>query len=106
MSNAIIKFSENTKTSCYIIAAGLFVIAATTISGNITNKFISSTIRLFGIIFLAIALAKLVHNTQLLYIDANDITTNKEKMSIIAACSGLCLIILMIIIYGSYTLLF
>jgi len=106
MSSALVKFSEDTKTSCYAITAGMFVIAAAATTGTLTGRLVSSVIRLLGIVILAIAVASLASNAQILYASSPDITKDRGALSSVAACGSLCLVVLAIIAYGTYTLVF
>jgi len=106
MSSSLVKFSEDTKTSCYAIAAGMFVVAAAAVTGSLTGRFISGALRLLGIVTLAVAVASLARNAQTLYVGTPDITQDRGAMSSVAACGGLCVVVIAIIVYGTYTLVF
>jgi hypothetical protein len=106
MTNALIKFSEDTKTSCYAITAGMFIIAVAAATGSITGTLVSGALRLLGIVTLVVAVIGLANHTQILYTGTPNAINDKGVISNVLACGCLCLVVLAIIVYGSYTIVF
>ena len=106
MSYALTKFSEDTKTTCYVIAVGMFLVIATTATRNLTGKIVSNMFRLLGIFVLTFAVIGLVRNLTGLYLMVPKPIQEQSIVSNLAACSALCIVVISIIVYGSYTLVF
>lgn len=106
MQSSLINFSEDTKTNCYVVVSGLFVILSAISTKQITGNLISGVIRLIGIITLGFAVAALGKSILRMYNDTPDIMKNQSVLSNTAACSCLCLVVISLITYATYTLVF
>ena len=106
MQDSLINFSEDTKTNCYIVVFGLFVILSAISTKQITGNIISGVIRLVGIITLGFAVSALGKSILRMYNDTPDIMKNQSVLSNTAACGCLCLVVISLIVYATYTIVF
>lgn len=106
MSRALTKFSEETKTSFYAVTAGMFLVAVAAATCSLTGKFASSMLRLLGIAILTVTVVGLVGNLSGLYASTPNPMRDQSIMTNVASCSALCMVVIAIIAYGSYTLVF
>ena len=101
-------FSENTKFTCMIISISLILLIFTSASNNIGNKK-TLLLKIFGIIILFYALFINYRETNKLVKDIPDIFINENltKVRNNALLSYiLCIMILVFVIYMSYTLIY
>ena len=103
------QFAENTKDTCMYITSGLLVIALATFTKGIIGNIIAKIIKLGGIILLVIAFYAFAKEVKNLIIDKPDILFNPAyssfKKNTLMSC-GLCVILLLTVIYSTYSLLF
>ncbi len=103
------QFAENTKDSCMYITSGLLVIALATFTKGILGNITSKIIKLGGIVLLAAAFYLFAKEVKNLVIDKPDILFNPTysnfKKNTLMSC-GLCVVLLLTILYSTYSLLF
>lgn len=103
------QFAENTKDTCMYITSGLLVIALASFTKGIIGNITSKILKLGGIILLAGAFYAFAKEVKNLIIDKPDILFNPAyssfKKNTLMSC-GLCIVLLLTILYSTYSLLF
>ena len=106
---SFIIFTENTNHDFVIITMGLMLIALSAITKSILGNNVSAGANIIGIMLISYALLKIARQIKKFY-DANpsfliDNRYEPYRQNIYAGI-GLCIILLLLICYSSYTIIF
>ena len=106
---SFITFAENTKKDFFLISGGLVLLGLSTFMTPFIGNSVSALLKIIGIVLISIAVVILVSQIKLFYTVNPNFFTDYQyapyRKNIYAGC-GMCMILLALICYATYTIFF
>ena len=106
---SFLTFAENTKTDFVLISGGLLLVGLSTFMKPFFGNSISALLKIIGVVLISFAVVILVSQIKLFYAVNPNFFTDYQyapyRQNIYAGC-GLCIILLALICYATYTIFF